>query len=78
MEDLANLPALTTPVFRTIREEKKKVLAAESVERHGHEVFLVNSSYAGLEENFKIAFITRVSDLNAEDIGLSSAKAFNM
>ena len=75
VEDLSNLPALTTPVFRTIREEKKKVLAAESVERHGHEVFLVNTSYGSLEENFKIAFITRVSDLNAEDIGLALSKS---
>lgn len=68
VDDLMAYPELTRSVFNFIREEKKSIERRRQVGGGSVPMFASQSSILGLEEDFKISFVTANSDLDASDV----------
>lgn len=70
IDDLLNIPELAQPVFNLIRDEKKAIEARKAVSDGGVDLFKGQTSVSALDEEYKVRFVTRHSDLNGSDVVL--------
>ena len=68
VEDLKSCSMLVTPTFNFIRGEKRKLQERSDIGGKASPMFSEVSSLGGMEEEWKIIFVTSNSDLSASDI----------
>lgn len=67
--DILQYEELTQPIFNMVRSEKEKIIERRSIGvTDSSSVFPASTSISGLEDDFKICFVTKNSDLCGADV----------